>query len=417
MIGLVDCQSFYASCERVFRPDLWDKPIVVLSNNDHWIIALSPEAKALGLKRGDRVLQMEPIIRAHGVFCCSSNYTLYSDMSRRVMITLGDLCPRVEPYSIDEAFIDLRGIENLETFAQNVRSTVFRQTFIPTSIGIGPTKSLAKIAQRLAKRGSGVLVLKKNDDVLQALGDTPIFDVWGIGRAYATFLANHGVVTARDFCNLPPWWVRKELTIVGWRLQQELRGLPCNDLVIEAPDRKAIVSARQFGRPVTSLQELHQGVAAYTEDAWQKLRSQDCTARILQVTLESSMLPGAGLTGKSLEFPEPTSYLPSLISAAKQLLDELFHSGHEYWRTTVLLFGIEPAARAQQDFFRNPNPRHLRITSAVEAMNRKYGPKTVRIAASQATEDWGMRRDFLSPRYTTRIEDFPVARLFRNGVV
>ena len=410
MIGLVDCQSFYASCERIFRPDLKDVPIVVLSNNDHWLIALSSEAKALGLKRGQRLSEALPAIREHNVAYFSSNYSLYQDISLRVMETLREFSPRVEVYSIDEAFIDLGRMCRLEEYGTLIRERIQKQTFIPTSMGAGPTKALAKVAQRLAKTNGGVLILDTSEKMTRARRKTPVDNIWGVGRAFAQQLKSRGIETAEDFIRIPEWEVRKRMSIVGWRLQKELTGVPMNDMKLAPDPRKGIISARQFGNPVKELPLLKEAVSNYTELAVEKLRGQECTTSLVCVTLESSMFRGDGLRSLSRKV-SPTDYLPHIVRTATELLTRLYDPGLAYWRTTVLLFGIEPTTGSQGDLFFSRDPREKRIMDTVDRLNRKFGRRTVHLAACEATADWGMRREHLSPSYTTRLKDSPTVKI------
>ncbi|MDA3939173.1 MAG: Y-family DNA polymerase [Spirochaetia bacterium] len=407
MIGLVDCESFYCSCERAFRPDLKNTAIIVLSNNDHWIIALNSEAKKLGLKRGVRFKEALPIINKNGIVFFSSNYTLYSDFSWRVMKTLRDLSPKVEVYSIDEAFIDLSGFRDLADYGETIRRTIKKQTLIPTTVGMAPTKALAKTAQRLAKKDKGVLLLETEKEIAEALALTPVEDIWGIGRAYAEKLKLAGIKTAAEFIQIPEWIVKKEMTSVGWRLQRELKGFPMADLKIEVDPRKGIISARQFRSPVKELSILYEAISYYAELAVEKLRTQECTTNSVSVSLESSDF---GRRHASVEIA-PTDYLPDIISAARSLLKKLYSSGSAYWRTTIFLFGIEPLTGRQMDFFENDNRKKIDLSEKVDEINSKFGQHTVHPCGSEFREDWGMRRAYLSPCYTTRIKDFPVAML------
>ncbi len=408
MIGLVDCESFYCSCERAFRPDLKKTPIIVLSNNDHWIIALNFEAKNLGLKRGVRFKEALPIINENSVVFFSSNYTLYSDISWRVMETLRDLSPGVESYSIDEAFIDLSGFKNLAVYGETIRRTIKKQTLIPTTVGIAPTKALAKTAQRLAKKDTGIHVLETQKEIAEALELTPVEDIWGIGRAYAEKLEAAGIKTATEFIKIPGWIVKKEMTSVGWRLQRELKGIPMADLKIEADPRKGIISARQFRSPVQELSILYEAISYYAELAVEKLRAQECTTNSVTVSLESSGSGGRNGRHASIEIA-PTDYLPDIISAARSLLKKLYSSDLEYWRTTIFLFGIEPITGRQMNFFYGDNRKKTVLSEKVDEINSKLGQHTVHPCGSEFRTDWGMRRAYLSPCYTTRIKDFPVA--------
>lgn len=404
MIALVDCQSFYCSCEKVFRPDLKEKPIIVLSNNDHWIIALNAEAKNLGLKRGLRFKEARQIIDKNDVVFFSSNYTLYNDMSWRVMQTLRDLSPKVELYSIDEAFLDLSGFINLADYSETIRDTVKKQTLIPTTIGIAPTKALAKVAQRLAKRNNGSLLLETPEEISEALKLTPIIDIWGVGAAYAKKLESAGLRTAADFIRIPEWIVKKEMTTVGWMLQRELKGNPMVDLKIDVNPRKGIISARQFRNPVNKLSILNEAISYYAELAVEKLRKQDCTTNSVTVSLESS----GTARHASIELAA-TDYLPEIITAAQLLLKKMYSSKLKYWRTTIFLFGIEPVSGRQTIFFDENNVKKGYLMNRVDEINSKYGHHTIHPCASEFRVDWGMRREYLSPNYTTHIKDFPIA--------
>ncbi len=407
MIALVDCQSFYCSCERAFRPDLRDKPIIVLSNNDHWIIALNSEAKDLGLKRGLRFKEARQIIDKGNVVFFSSNYTLYNDISWRVMETLRNLSPGVEPYSIDEAFVDLSGFKNLAAYGDKIRETVKKQTLIPTTIGIAPTKSLAKVAQRLAKQDNGSLLLDTPNKIAEALVLTPVKDLWGIGGAYAKKLESAGIGTAADFIKVPEWIIKKEITSVGWMLQRELKGIPMADLTVEVNPRKGIISARQFRSPVKKLSVIDEAISYYAELAVEKLRKQFCTTNSIIVSLEAS----ERARHASAEI-SATDYLPDIISVAKVLLKKIYSREFEYWRTTIFLFGIEPIRGKQINFFDDNNSKKGYLIKRVDELNDKYGQHTIHPCASEFREDWGMRRNYLSPNYTTRIKDFPVAHIF-----
>ncbi|MDA3941200.1 MAG: Y-family DNA polymerase [Spirochaetia bacterium] len=407
MIGLVDCQSFYCSCERAFRPDLMDTPIIVLSNNDHWIIALNPEAKALGLKRGLRFKDSRSIIDNNNVVFFSSNYTLYNDISWRVMETLRDLSPKVEIYSIDEAFIDLSGFKNLKAYGDTIRNTIERQTRIPTTIGIASTKSLAKVAQRLAKQKDGSLILDMPDVISSALAATPVKDLWGVGSSYAKKLEFAGVRTAADFIKIPGWIVKKEMTSVGWMLQRELKGIPMADLTVDVNPRKGIISARQFRSPVRDLHIINEAISYYAELAVEKLRKQVCTANSVTISLETF-----GRVRHVSSEIHPTDYLPDIIAVAKTLLKKIYSSEFEYWRTTIFLFGIEPVSGRQIKFFDDNNSKKRYLIKRVDEINDKYGQHTIHPCASEFREDWGMRRNYLSPNYTTRMKDFPIAHIF-----
>jgi DNA polymerase V len=288
VIALVDCNNFYASCERVFNPKLRNKPVVVLSNNDGCVVARSDEAKALGIPGGIPAFKIDHLLRSGEVFACSSNYALYGDMSRRVMETLLHFTPGIEVYSIDEAFLNLSGFArgSLADYGRLIRRTVIRWTGIPVSIGIAETKALAKIANRLAKKSpkaEGVLDLTASLYQEKALAVTDVEDVWGIGRRYAKFLKKHGIETALDLRNAEDSWVKKHLSVVGLRLVKELRGVPCISLEVDLPAKKEICVSRSFGKPVTSVWEMREAVAMYATRAGEKLRMECSAAGVIMV--------------------------------------------------------------------------------------------------------------------------------------
>ena len=316
----------------------------------------------------------------------------------------------MEVYSIDEAFIDLGRMCRLEEYGTLIRERIQKQTFIPTSMGAGPTKALAKVAQRLAKTNGGVLILDTSEKMTRARRKTPVDNIWGVGRAFAQQLKSRGIETAEDFIRIPEWEVRKRMSIVGWRLQKELTGVPMNDMKLAPDPRKGIISARQFGNPVKELPLLKEAVSNYTELAVEKLRGQECTTSLVCVTLESSMFRGDGLRSLSRKV-SPTDYLPHIVRTATELLTRLYDPGLAYWRTTVLLFGIEPTTGSQGDLFFSRDPREKRIMDTVDRLNRKFGRRTVHLAACEATADWGMRREHLSPSYTTRLKDSPTVKI------
>ncbi len=293
MYALVDCNNFYASCERVFNPKARNRPVVVLSNNDGCVIARSNEAKRLGFKMGTLAFQVEQLIKQHNVMAFSSNYTLYGDMSNRVMGLLSSYVQDIEVYSIDEAFLDLHGFERFgwKEYGTRILTETMRGTGIPLSMGIAPTKTLAKIANKFAKRYpayKGVCVIDTDDKRLKALRKTPVADIWGIGRRYARRLSAMGVDTAYDFSLLPPAWVRKQMTVVGERIWKELHGIPCIEMELMPPPKKQICTSRAFGRMLTDYREIADAVTTYAGLCAQKLRRQKSCAASLMVFIHTN---------------------------------------------------------------------------------------------------------------------------------
>jgi DNA polymerase V len=290
LFALIDCNNFYVSCERLFQPMLHGKPVVVLSNNDGCVIARSDEAKALGIPMGLPAFKLADLVKAHTIEVYSSNYTLYGDLSARVMTTLTQWTPEVEVYSIDEAFLQFSPLppDALTAYGQSMRATIQQWTGIPVSIGIGPTKTLAKLANRLAKRSpeaNGAVILTSPLEVEATLAQTPIEDIWGIGPGYARRLKVHEITTALQLRNMTDRWVRQELGIVGLRLVWELRGISCLPLALCPPPKQSLMVSRSFGRPITMLTEMREAVATYMTRAAEKLRRHHVAAGVLTVFL------------------------------------------------------------------------------------------------------------------------------------
>jgi len=419
LYALVDCNNFYASCERAFNPSLIGRPVVVLSNNDGCIIARSAEAKALGISMAKPYFQSEPLIKKHGVAVFSSNYALYGDMSARVMSTLGQFSPDMEMYSIDEAFLDLTGFPEVEAYARTIRATVRQWTGIPVSIGLGPTKTLAKIANRLAKSRpelDGALDISRRPDLDALLESIQVGDVWGIGRRYAAMLTGRGIHTARAFRDLPRDFVRKTMTVGGLHTLLELRGVPCLDLEHGPPPKKAIVSSRSFGRPVTLLHEMREALAEHVNRAAGKLRAQDGLAgNILAFVQTNRFIKGEPqyAVSETAALPVPTADAAELIRAGHGILDRIFKSGFRYKKTGVMLFGIERRSCAQGSLLAPPpeiSERKEALMQAMDGINAKWGRTTLRPAACGLKQTWSMRQEKRSPRFTTVWTELPVAK-------
>lgn len=416
---LVDCNNFYVSCERVFRPSLRGRPVVVLSNNDGNVVALSNEVKELGLPFGAPFFKVRDLVRSHGVAVFSSNYALYGDMSRRVMTCLEDFAPEMEIYSIDEAFLRLRGFRGDPSgHARRVRDCVMRWTGIPVTIGIAPTKTLAKLASKIGKRDAacrGVFALTDRERMDALLESVDVGDVWGVGRQYRKLLHRNGIRTARELRDAPDRWVRRNMTIMGLRTVWELRGTPCIPLDELPAPKQGIVSSRSFGRPVEGLEELREAIAAYTGRAAEKLRSQGSLAGSLTVFLSTNIFKEHEpqySNGISCRLPVASSYTPRLIGAAADLLGRIYRQGYRYKKAGVMLYDIIPEEDAQLSLFGGPpdSGRAVRLMGTVDRVNRAMGRQTIRFAAEGIARPWQMRREFLSPRYTTRWDEIPVAR-------
>ena len=420
LYALVDCNNFYASCERVFAPHLAGRPIVVLSNNDGCVIARSAEAKAAGIPMGKPAFMCRELFTRHGVAVFSSNYALYGDMSARVMATLARFTPSMEVYSIDEAFLDLAGLPGgPEATARDLRETVARWTGIPVSVGIGPTKTLAKLANRAAKKrpeSGGVLNLAACSDLDAVLAATPVEDVWGIGRRHAVMLEGFGIRTALAFRELPRAFVQKRMTVQGLHTLLELCGQPCIDLEHAPPPARTLMSSRSFGRAVTTLDELAEAVAEYAARAAARLRARGLVASGVQTYVQTY----AGKDGRppyaNAAFAAPraaTAHTGELITAARQALETIFRPGHRYKKAGVILLGLEPVGRRQLsllDASPEADARGGRLMAALDAVNAKWGKGALVPAACGIDKPWAMRQARRSPRYTTVWDELPVAR-------
>ena len=410
MIALADCNNFYASCERVFNPRLRGRPVVVLSNNDGCVIARSEEAKALGFKIGDPYFKVRGRIEEQGVAVFSSNYTLYGDMSGRVMEVLRQFGPDVEEYSIDEAFLDLAAVpaDRLASRAAELRRTVKRWTGIPVSVGIAGTKTLAKVANRLAKKREGtggVFVIAGEAERIEAVEAFPIGDVWGIGRRWAASLVGAGMETAGQFAGQSDDWIRRRMKVVGLRTAWELRGEPCIPLELAPPPKQTLTVSRSFGRRLRKLDEVREPLVAYVSRAAEKLRRAKLVAGHILVFLRNSphskdeAFYGASI-GRRLA--RQTSDTGDLIRAASPLLGAIHRPGFAYAKCGVILAELAPEGRAQAGLFDNVDgAASARLMEALDRINADHGRGTLVYAASGLSRDWAGRSDMESPHYTT----------------
>ncbi len=419
ILALVDCNSFYCSCERVFNPRLEGKPVVVLSNNDGCAISRTDEAKALGIEMGVPFFKIKDLIRRHKIHVFSSNYTLYGDMSRRIMNLLKDFTPDLEVYSIDEAFLDLSGFKtrNIEKYAQLIRSTILTQTGIPVSIGLGSTKVLAKMANRLAKRKSaqteGVFSLldKKTQD--HELAHFEVRDVWGIGRQSARKLNHLGIFSAKQLRDCDERLIQKQLTVVGARLVQELRGISCLTLEQMPKERKTICSSRSFGRPVFKLDELKEAIAHHVHSTAEKLRKDRSLAQALIVFIQTNPHKSVPQYYNStlVELPVGSSSTPKLIRHAFCALASIFREGYEYKKCGVILNDLQPKANSQLDLFSSGDTLQDEILmQTMDAINRREGSGTIKPAACGVDPFWRGRRELRSQAYTTRWSELLTVR-------
>lgn len=418
MFALVDCNNFYASCERVFAPQLAGRAVIVLSNNDGCVVARSAEAKALGFRMGEPAFQKQALIERHRVAVFSSNYALYGDMSERVMNTLAAFAPSIEIYSIDEAFLDLRGIEpsSLPRFAAGLRRTVMQWTGIPVSVGIAPTKTLAKAANRLAKRqtADGVLMLDGAAQIETVLENFPVEDVWGIGGQYGKFLNRHGIFSAGQLRRAKDAWIQKHLSIVGLRLVQELRGLSCLSLETAPPSKKNICTSRSFGTPVESCQLLEEAVATFAARCAEKLRRQNSCTNLVSIFIHTNPFkPEEPQYNhcQTLQLPVASNSTPEIIRCALNGLKRIYRPGYRYKKAGVLAAGIVPAGEVQGSLFDTiDRDKHRRLMEVTDRLNRRMGRDTLQFAVQGFAKSWKLRQERLSPAYTTCWEALVTAR-------
>ncbi len=417
IFGLVDCNNFYVSCERVFNSRLIGRPVVVLSNNDGCVVARSAEAKRLGITMGVPVFQIQPLIDEHKVAVLSSNYTLYGDMSNRVMRTLEEFTPEVEIYSIDEAFVNFAGIKakHLAEVGKRMREQVRRWTGIPVSIGIAETKTLAKLANRIAKcsaEAQGVFDFTPSANPHQreaVLEQTPVEDVWGIGRSYAKKLKSRGISSAWQFAQTDRRWVRQALTVVGARIHTELNGVSCMDLETAPRARKSLTCSRSFGKSISTLEEMREAVAAYMTKAAEKLRSENMAASVVTVFIQTSRFntPEENYANSAThQLLYPTYSTEELLAVALRATDNLFRAGFRYKKAGVMLNGIMSAEHLTARMFHQDSwERTRKLSKAMDRINKRFGRDTIRYGSVALEPRWQMRTNHKSPCYTTRLDE------------
>jgi DNA polymerase V len=418
VFALVDCNNFYVSCERVFAQHLANKPVVVLTYNDGCIIARSPEAKALGFAMADPEFKARARLKRHNVAVFSSNYALYGDMSARVMSTLSAFAPRMEMYSIDEAFLDIAGIQaDARAYCAHIRQTVRKRTGIPVSIGIGPTKTLAKAANKLAKKISafeGVLDLTTKPERNQLLGKLAVEDVWGIGHRHSKRLNAMGVMTVLDFMKLSREWVLKKMTVVGLHTWLELHGISCIPIELAAAPKKSIISSRSFGRPITNFEEMEQAMTRHASRAAERLRGEKGQAACLSVFIQTNTFiegePQYCQTS-SMALSPPTSNTHFIVRRGREILERIFRTGFRYKKVGVMLSGIEAVGSSQLSLLPTPGPRGEQLMDVLDRVNAKWGRETLFVAAVGTERAWSMRQNFRSPRYTTVWEELPEVQI------
>lgn len=417
MFALVDCNNFYASCERVFEPRLIGRPIVVLSNNDGCVIARSQEAKAMGIAMGEPFFKVKPLIR-EGLIVRSSNYALYGDMSQRVMSVLSDFAPRQEIYSIDESFLDLSDIaqKQLPDLARRMRAQVLQWTGIPVGIGIGTTKTLAKLANRVAKktpRCQGTEVLNTPASLHYALATCPVGEIWGVGRRWGARLRAEGVHSALDFRDMPDRWLRQRLGVVGLRTAFELRGIQAMEIEDLKHPRQTICVSRSFGTPLFEKHDLEDAIRTFTARAGEKMRTQDLITPALCLFMRTNPfrndLPQyQASTCRAIAPPSDDTRL--LLKAALDGFRAIYRPGYLYKKAGVLLLDLSEKGTGTPSLFESPPAQSAPLMSALDRLNRRFGAQSITIGHTRKTRSWYATRDYASPRYTTCWSELPTVR-------
>ncbi len=401
-IALVDCNSFYVSCERLFNPKIRKKPVVVLSNNDGCIISRSNEAKALGIKMGEPYFKAKNIIVKNNVNVFSSNYSLYGDLSRRVMRTLKRFNSAIEVYSIDEAFMDLSNFsdQEVEEVGREIRNTVLQWTGIPTSIGIARTKTLSKVANHIAKKKqSGVTSLIGIENIDSILEKVEINDVWGVGRQLTKFYQKNGIYNAKQLKNKSNTWIKKCSNVLSSRTAMELRGIPCINLETTSTKRKSCVVSRSFGKRVENFQELREAVANYCLNASEKIRSESLVAKSITVFVRTSPFQrnfGYYSNSKTVDFPIATNNSIETVKAAVSMLEDIFRNGYRYQKAGVMLTGLSNSDGKKNLFSSEKDLKINSLMKSIDNTNYRYGRSTLSLASAGVHKKWNMRREHSS---------------------
>ncbi|MFL2639469.1 MAG: Y-family DNA polymerase [Flavobacteriaceae bacterium] len=414
MFALVDCNNFYASCERVFNPKLNKKPIVILSNNDGCVISRSNEAKAIGIPMGAPAFKYDPIFKKNKVHVFSSNFPLYGDMSNRVMNILAKYTPNIEIYSIDEAFLEFKGFENydLEQYGKEIRKIILKWTGIPVSIGFAPTKALAKVANRISKKfnkkTNGVYAINSNTKRKKALRWLKIEDVWGIGYKHSERLKNHNINKAYDFTILPDDWVRKQMSVVGLRLKKELEGESILSLEENRSPKKAIATTRSFEKNLRSFEDLKERVSTFAILCSDKLRSQKSSCNSIYVFVKSNKHQKNKLQYRNaivMTLPYGSNSSITISKYAVEGLKKIYKKNVEYKKAGVIVMGLIPNNKIQLNIFEKENPKHQILMKTLDFIAKKEGPSKVKLASQDLKRIWKMKQTRLSSRYTTELDE------------
>jgi len=415
LFALVDCNNFYASCERVFNPGLEGKPVIVLSNNDGCVVARSGEAKSLGIKMGIPVFEIREMVKKNNVVVLSSNYSLYGDLSKRVMSVLAGFTPKLEVYSIDEAFLDLSGFSyhNIPQYALLIKNKIMQWTGIPVTLGLAPTKTLAKVASRAGKKNhSGIFIIDDVSDIEPVLANLPVDEVWGIGRKIALKLKSVNIFNAQQLKNIDQNWMRKNFGITGLRTVKELQGISCLALEDVMPPKKIITTSRTFAYPVTSFEGLREAISTFTSNAAEKLRDQSSVTPVVMVFILTNRFNRDKFyyNHRIIELPTPTSNSLILINHAIEGLRQIFKEGYRYKKAGVIFNDLIPYHQVQMNMFDNVNfNKSEKIMKAIDGINFSMGNGSVKFASEGTDKHWVMKFEMRSPCYTTRWKDIPTA--------
>ena len=415
-IALIDCNSFYVSCERLFNPKIRKKPVVVLSNNDGCIISRSNEAKALGIKMGEPYFKAKDIIVKNNVQVFSSNYSLYGDISRRVMRTLKRFNSEIEVYSIDEAFLDLSNFsdDEIESVGIEIRSIILQWTGIPTSIGIAKTKTLSKIANHIAKKEkSGVVSLIGIEDIDPILEKVEIGDVWGVGRQLTKFYIKNDIYNAKQLKNISNTWIKKSSNVLSSRTAMELRGISCIDLEIQDSKRKSCVVSRSFGKKVETFQELKESVTNYCLNASEKIRSESLIAKSVTVFLRTSPFQNRGIyysNSKTIDFPIATDNSIEIVKAAINGLKDIFKRGYKYQKVGVMLSGLSNLENKNNLFSSSKDEKIKSLMRSIDSTNCRYGRSALSLASGGVNKKWNMKRKYSSKIDTVDFRCLPTIK-------
>ncbi len=412
MFALIDCNNFYASCERVFRPKLQGQAIVVLSSNDGCVIARSNEAKALGIAMGEPFFKIRSLVKNNKVHVFSSNFSLYGDMSARVMDVLGQFASEMEIYSVDEAFLDFSHVPctTLPSLSEKIRDTVKQWTGIPVSIGVAPTKTLCKVANYFSKKYPsfhGICIFDKAETWFPLLEHMPVGELWGIGRNYAKLMKDKGIETAADFLKLPAGWVHSQMKVMGLRMQEELKGISCLELERLHLPRKGICVSRSFGKALTTLAELTEAVSCFAARAAEKLREDKQIAQDITVFLRTNRFKENSVsTALHCRLAYPSSYTPDFIRMSVKALERLFQSNLEYKKAGILLHDLMDEKKRQGNLFEsNDFDTKNSLMHTLDHIHSRWGTSILRYASEGIKPQWQPRSDLRSPSYTTHWND------------